>query len=195
MRKRAAKLFIAAGAVLITASLLLALYNILEARKAGKDAERLLGAVKEVVAQLPTPALPDTPLPAEMPVTEVDGYGIIGFIALPELGIELPVMDQWDYQRLTKAPCRHFGSSRTDDLVIAAHNYESHFKRLSELSEGSEAIFTDMEGYENRYILQRLQTLQSDAVDAVRDSGCDLVLYTCTPGGAARVAAFFNRAE
>ena len=101
---------------------------------------------------------------------------------------------EWDYNRLKIAPCRHFGSSRTDDLVIAAHNYKTHFGSLSKLRSGAEVIFTDMDGIENRYVLVRdPETLAPDAVDAVQNSGYDLVLYTCTPGGATRVVAFCDR--
>lgn len=197
MRKHAGKVFIAIGAVLIISALLLVLYNLHISRKAGQEAELLMGEIHSIVETLPqqTPEEEPLPLDPEMPVVEIEGYGYIGYLSIPELELELPVMDQWDYQRLTKAPCRHFGSARTDDLVIAAHNYVTHFSRLGELSIGSEVTLTDMEGYTYSYTMQRMETLQPDAVDAVKNSGHDLVLYTCTPGGAARVVAFFDRAE
>ena len=51
-----------------------------------------------------------------------------------------------------------------------------------------------MDGIENRYILVHdPETLAPDAVDAVQNSGYDLVLYTCTSGGATRVVAFCDR--
>ena len=191
MRKIAAKVCIAIGAVLIFSALLLVCFNAYISYKAGQEAELLMGEIHQAIEALPQTELPQ--LSPEMPVVEIEGYGYIGYLSIPELGLELPVMDQWDYNRLTKAPCRHFGSARTDDLVIAAHNYETHFKHLGELTLGSEVTLTDMEGYSYRYTLQLMQTLQPDAVDAVQHSGYDLVLYTCTPGGAARVVAFFNR--
>ena len=52
-----------------------------------------------------------------------------------------------------------------------------------------------MDGIENLYRLVRLEILSPDAVDAVQNSGYDLVLYTCTPGGATRVVAFCDRVE
>lgn len=54
-------------------------------------------------------------------------------------------MSEWDCSRLRIAPCRHFGSSRTDDLVIAAHNYKNHFGSLASLAVGTEIFFTDMD--------------------------------------------------
>lgn len=186
-------------------ALLLLLYNGYEERRAGQEAELLLDDVLSAITDqtdIPTQQAENDveesteqaeTLTAEMPVVMIDGYEYIGYISIPDLELELPVMAEWDYNRLKISPCRHFGSSRTDDLVIAAHNYKTHFGKLSSLEEGAEIIFTDMDGIENYYTLSRLDTLAPDAVDAVQNSGYDLVLYTCTPGGATRVVAFCDR--
>lgn len=135
------------------------------------------------------------PRPAEIPIVTIQGHEYIGFVTIPLLDIELPVMSDWDYDKLKIAPCRQFGSPLTDDLVIAAHNYKNHFGLLSDLNPGDEVIFTDMDGYEDRYALVRVETLQPTAVYEVQNSGHDLVLYTCTYGGATRIVAFFDRTE
>ena len=189
-------------------ALLLFLYNRLEDRNAQQEAESLLDDIQSVIEDTTIPETtepatenetegtePTETLDPEMPTLLLDGYEYIGYVSIPDLELELPVMAEWDYSRLKVAPCRHFGSSRTDDLVIAAHNYKSHFGYLKNLEIGAEILFTDMDGIENRYTLTRLETLSPDAVDAVQNSGHDLVLYTCTPGGATRVAAFCDRAE
>ena len=191
MRKIAAKVCIAIGAVLIFSALLLVCFNAYISYKAGQEAELLMGEIHQAIDALPQTELPQ--LSPEMPVVEIEGYGYIGYLSIPELGLELPVMDQWDYNRLTKAPCRHFGSARTDDLVIAAHNYENHFGRLKELSEGDTVIFTDMEGVVNTYSVKKIETLNPNEVDAVQNSGYALVLYTCTKGGKTRVTVFCDR--
>ena len=128
-----------------------------------------------------------------MPVVTLDGYDYVGYVEIPMLELKLPVMADWDYTRLKVAPCRQFGSSRTDDLVIAAHNYESHFGHLKDLSVGSTVTFTDMAGIVNPYCVEKIETLNPDDVDAVQNSGYDLVLYTCTRGGRTRVTVFCNR--
>ena len=130
-----------------------------------------------------------------MPVVMLDGYEYVGYVEIPVLGLKLPVMSEWDYNRLKLAPCRQFGSSRTDDLVIAAHNYESHFGHLKDLSAGDTVTFTDMEGIVNNYCVEKIETLNPNEVDAVQNSGYDLVLYTCTKGGKTRVTVFCNREE
>ena len=182
-------------------ALLLFLHNDYEERQAGLEAGRMLNEVRLAIsektlaseAESGTSEVPAELLSPEMPVIVVGGYAYIGYVSVPELNLELPVMSEWDYNRLKIAPCRHFGSSRTDNLVIAAHNYDTHFGLLSELKSGAEICFTDMEGITNHYRLSRLETVAMDNVDAVLNSGFDLVLYTCTPDGARRIVAFCER--
>lgn len=208
MPKKFGIIFVTMGVVLMLSALLLFLYNGYEERRAGQEAELLLDDIQSAIAEETDPPTQPTEveiditentehtetLPAEMPVVKINGYDYIGYVSIPDLKLELPVMAEWDYNRLKKAPCRHFGSSRTDDLVIAAHNYKSHFGSLSSLEVGAEVIFTDMDGIVNRYrLMKEPEKLAPDAVDAVQNSGYDLVLYTCTPGGATRVVAFFDR--
>lgn len=57
-------------------------------------------------------------LDATMTVVEINGYDYVGYLSVPKLDLELPVMSDWDYDRLKTVPCRHFGSTKTDDLVI-----------------------------------------------------------------------------
>lgn len=203
MPKKTGIAIVTVGAVLILSALLLFLHNRQEDVQAGQEAESLLENVEAVIEtkkiRVPvsskrldeTPA--PTPLDPQMPVVMLDGYEYVGYVEIPVLGLKLPVMSEWDYNRLKLAPCRQFGSSRTDDLVIAAHNYESHFGHLKDLSVGEPVTFTDMEGIVNTYCVEKIETLNPSEVDAVQNSGYDLVLYTCTKGGRTRVTVFCNR--
>lgn len=195
MPKKTGIAMLAVGAVLILSALLLFFHNRQEDVQAGQEAERLLANVEaEIDAQAtrePTSAA--TPLDPVMPVVELDGYEYVGYMEIPALELKLPVMSEWDYNRLKIAPCRQFGSSRTDDLVIAAHNYQNHFGRLKDLQTGNAVIFTDMEGVINTYSIEKIETLNPSEVDAVQNSGYDLVLYTCTKDGRTRVTVFCNR--
>ena len=207
MPKKTGIAIVTAGAVLILSALLLLLYNRYEDANAGQEAESLLASVEAAISAqamdttaATAPNRPDasevpapTPLDPEMPVVMLDGYEYVGYVEIPTLGLKLPVMSEWDYTRLKVAPCRQFGSSRTDDLVIAAHNYESHFGHLKDLSVGDTVTFTDMDGIVNTYCVEKIETLNPSEVDAVQNSGYDLVLYTCTKGGRTRVTVFCNR--
>ena len=126
-------------------------------------------------------------LPQEMLTTEVDGYDCIGVLAIPVLELELPVLTDWSYAKLKTAPCHYFGSCYEKDFVIAAHNYPSHFGRLSELQPKDLILFTDVSGNVYGYEVVLLETLPGNATEEMITSGFDLSLYTCTPGGASRV--------
>lgn len=192
MPKKSGVAFILVGMVLILSALSLFLYNRYADAQAGQEAERLLADVQTFIEKEPA-SLSEETLAPELPVAEIDGYGYVGYVSIPKLGLELPVMSEWDYERLKIAPCRQFGSSRTDDLVIAAHNYKNHFGSLFQLEEGDSVIFTDMDGIENFYEVTCMDTLKSTEIDAVQNSGHDLALYTCTYSGKTRVTVFCDR--
>lgn len=208
MPKKAGIAFVAVGAVLILSALLLFLHNDREDQRAGQEAEKILTALQSAIPDqlpeitappstkpeesLPNPEPTETE-PREMTVVEIDGYGYIGYISIPTISVELPVMSEWDYSRLELAPCRQFGSTVTDDLVIAAHNYKSHFRYLSQLNAGDPVQFTDMDGQMITYAVAAIETLNPEEVEAVQNSGYDLVLYTCNPGGQTRIVIYCNR--
>ena len=191
MPKKSGVILISLGAVLILAALLLFLHNRSEDRRAGQEAESLLEDARSAMAA-------DTdPEPQEELAEEIT-YDYAGVIAIPDLSLELPVIDQWNYARLKVAPCRQSGAAADGDLVIAAHNYKSHFGYLDRLEPGASVIFTDMEGTVYRYAVEGIRQLapeDAEDVSSVFSSEYPLVLYTCTPGGKARVAVFCRWAE
>lgn len=200
MRKSPGILCIVIGGVLLLAALGLYGYNRYEDAQAGAEAQVVVQDLEQKLEQTvskaesaETSADSEEMLSPELPVVMLDGYDYIGVISIPAIDIKLPVMSNWSYPKLKISPCREFGSSRTDDLVIAAHNYESHFGKLGSVSVGDNVIFTDMDGVENHYIVQKTDILQPTDVDAVEHSGYDLVLYTCTYGGKTRITVFCDR--
>ena len=191
MPKKSGVILISLGAVLILAALLLFLHNRSEDRRAGQEAESLLEDARSAMAANAAPE------PQEEPAEEIT-YDYAGVIAIPDLSLELPVIDQWNYARLKVAPCRQSGAAADGDLVIAAHNYKSHFGYLDRLEPGASVIFTDMEGTVYRYAVEEIRQLapeDAEDVSSVFSSEYPLVLYTCTPGGKARVAVFCRWAE
>ncbi len=208
MPKKTGIVLVTLGAVLIMSALLLFISNQREAEKAGQEAEILMteleNHMREQEAQSAAKAArPDAEetepdeatLSPELPVVEIRGYEYVGYVEIPSLWIKLPVLAEWGYDLLEYAPCRQFGSSRTDDLVIAAHNYSTHFGDLKWVKEGATVTFTDMDGIVNSYTVAAKDTVDPDDVDSVLNSGYDLVLYTCTYGGRTRVVVFCDRVE
>lgn len=187
------------GVVLLLAAGGLYAYNRYEDAHAGAEAQTVVADLQQKVVQQkvepPEPEAESGLLDPELPVVEIDGNEYVGEISIPAIDIDLPVMSEWSYPRLKIAPCRQFGSSSTDDLVIAAHNYESHFGKLASLTAGDSVTFTDMDGIVNEYVVNKVEVLDPHSVEEVEHSGCALVLYTCTYGGKTRVTVFCDRAS
>ena len=193
-KKATGVIFIVLGAALIVSALLLLFYNRNDDARAGQEAETLLAGVEAVLESAPeTPPPQEDAAAPELPVAEVNGYECAGIIELPTLEIKLPVLAEWDDSRLKTAPCRQFGAPETDDFVIAGHNYTNHFGKLSNLTAGDPVLFTEMDGTVNAYAVAEVRTLLPTEVEAVQNSGYDLVLYTCTLSGKERTAVFCNR--
>lgn len=183
------------GAGLVAAALCLFLYNEQESR----EAEETSNAIVEELAQvIDENAEEDTwydPDQADMTVVEIDGYYYIGYVSIPSLNLYLPVMSEWSYPNLKVSPCRYTGSTFTSDLVIAAHNYASHFGRIKNLQEGDDVYFIDVDGRTWHYQVELVDTLAPTDIELMTDSGYDLTLFTCTYGGASRVTVRCNAAE
>lgn len=191
MRRKIGICCMAAGIALILCALILFIYNRYESQAAGRAAHAILTELQRKVNH----AEQGAPQTDEMSVVNIDGYDYIGFIAIPALSLELPVMSEWDYSRLKTAPCRQFGNIVSDDLVIAGHNYVRHFGRLNKLQLDDSVIFTDVNGSVTEYLVQSTQILQATDVEQVKNSSYDLVLYTCTYSGTERITVACNRAN
>lgn len=212
MRKIAGVIFVMLGAVLILSALLLFLHNEREEAMAGEAARSVMQELRTRIAETQTeatqkdlnsvqmPSLSDpsdsvpTPetegsdeLAGTMATIQVAGYEYIGFLEIPALTLELPILADWDEARLKTAPCRHFGSADTDDLVIAGHNYKNHFGNLHKLRVGDIVTFTDTAGKVLLYSIGEIRTLDATAVEEVQQSDWPLILYTCTYTGKARL--------
>lgn len=128
----------------------------------------------------------------EMPSVLIDGEYYIGVLEIPSLKLSLPINSQWNYKRLKKTPCRYTGSAYKNNLVIAAHNYSSHFGNISDLEQGELVYFTDMNGHKFTYTVDVCETLIPQAVEEMTSGEWSLSLFTCTPGGANRVTLRCN---
>jgi sortase A len=121
-----------------------------------------------------------------MPVISVDGNDYIGTIEISELDLSLPVLSEWNYPNLNIAPCRYTGTIYMKNMVIAGHNYDSHFGKLKELEVGDSVKFTDTDGNQFFYEVSDLEVLEPTAIEDMKESGYDLTLFTCTYGGKTR---------
>ena len=209
MSKRG-KLCTALGLLLLLAALGLTAYNLwLDARASmSVDVvlERLTPTLSSRQSELPALSsgealeeafVPDYVLNPEMAMPEetIDGRNYIGVLDIPALGLSFPIISEWSYDALQIVPCWYSGSAYLDNLVIAGHNYRSHFASLSQLQPGDTVTFTDMDGNVFSYEVSSLETLSPYAVSDMTSGDWDLTLFTCTVGGQSRLAIRCDQAE
>lgn len=202
MAKTKYKVMLGAGLLLIAAALALAAYNVIDAQRAARSAAQALEALSQttaVSAAEPEQAsaddapayLADPEMP--MPTVSFDGNDYIGRVDIPSLGLSLPVISEWSYPRLKIAPCRYTGSAYLDNLIIAAHNYSSHFGNLNRLNTGDTVTFTDVDGNQFTYAVSLIEDLPGTAIEEMQAGEWDLTLFTCTLGGRSRVTVRCER--
>ena len=201
------RILIFCGAALLTAALSLCIYNIMQDRTADKRSREILSELRQLIPETSAEAdtestenpaddiyaayqqevQSDTP-PHE--TIDLDGKKYCGVISLPTLGIELPVCDSCTYDDLNTSPCRFSGSAADNDLIIAAHNFSSHFGNLDKLNTGDEIFFTDISGTVLSYRVDEIRAIDgSDSEGMIYGKGTDwdITLFTCNLSGQARI--------
>jgi len=213
------KLLVVVGVILIVTALGLVCFNLDTQDRAGDSSQVALNSLKEVahwatsnttLPQNDTISVDETEptqgdlsreedivpeptlYPDEMPEQEIDGVSYIGYIKIPALELELPVISTSTYPYLKIAPCRFYGSVYLNNFVIGAHNYKTHFGSIKNLAIGDQVIFTDMLGNMFIYEVAFSEILQPDESEILCNGQWPLSLYTCTIGGQARVTVRCN---
>lgn len=202
MRNKKGRTLIIGGMLLLLAAIGLSGYNIWQEQRAADAAEITLA---ELTAQIPAPgtvALPEGMLPdyevapeMGMPTVAVASYDYIGYLSIPALSLELPVMSEWSYPNLKVSPCRYAGSAYEDGFVICAHNFKRHFGGLKDLSIGDAIQFVDADGNAFDYVVAEVGQLNPDDTREMLSKDWALSLFTCTLGGQFRVTVRCDRAE
>ena len=206
-------LWIALGLLLIAAALLLTSYNLYNELHAEQASKQMLKWLEDylpsegnaeannesAVEQEPSDTDDKTAIPnyvicpnMEMRVEVINGVGFIGILQIPVVDMKLPIISEWNYPNLKKAPCRYSGSVYMNNLIICGHNNFSQFGKLKKLHEGDIAIFTDMDGNVFTYKMVEWEILQSTDIEKMKSGDWDLTLFACTAGGVNRLTIRFE---
>ena len=200
MRRKLGIALMSLGLLLLAGAVGLLIYNQREADRAEAVSLELLPAISEAIAQQQTqePA-PTFPLPTEQPAApqmkavEVDGHLCVGYVSIPRLELELPVLAECTDANLKISPCLFTGTTMEDNLTIAGHNYRRHFGPIRRLKPGNDIIFVDMDGNAIHYQVAAVDAVPPTAVEEVTSGQFDLALITCTYGGKTRLVVYCDR--
>lgn len=201
MRNKLGILCMLVGTALIFGALYLFICNTRETEFAEEAAAEVMPEILMEIQEVQDEilALPEVPpellTEEELKMTEKVVYGrrYIGYLSIPSLGLELPILSEWSYPNLQVSPARYYGSVRGENLVLLAHNYPTHFGKISNLTEGDSVIFTDMEGIVWEYEVVTKDILDPGAVEEVISGDYDLTMFTCTYGGKSRVTVYCDQ--
>lgn len=206
-------LLILVGVISLLGAAGLAMYNLNEEHSAGESSQSVLEELMPQVTQPPVSVpsgdsdAPEQTLPPQelqipnyilnpnmdLPEKESGGRQYVGILTIPALGLELPVLNEWSTSGAKIAPCRYTGTPYLQNMVICAHNYNSHFGRLNTLKTGDIVYFTDMDGNVFSYAAATFEILQPNQKQEMCDGKWDLTLFTCTIGGQTRFVVRFER--
>lgn len=205
MNVKKGSIFIRIGLLLIAAAFFLTAYNILDSIRAERKSDFALELLREGIKTASADSIDHMtsdgiPLYEkypymDMPLVEIDGEFYVGMLEIPALDIELPVRGEFSYKGLRTAPCRYDGSVYLNNMIIAAHNYNSHFGRLKNLNVGDRVTFTDGDG--NAFLYDVIEIMQVDGndIDGMKEGEWDMTLFTCTLNGQSRIAVRLKKAE
>lgn len=191
-------LLISLGGLCIAGAVGLVAYNYHVDRLAGIHCESIVTEFQSLV----TSTKPVEVLPAGMPSTSyltadtvknegvtIQGASYLGLLEAPMVGMTLPIHLNWSEKNLTSAPCTYWGSLAEEDLVIAGHNYRSHFANLQDMLVGDPITITDTNGNIYSYQVDQVFRLhESEKAYLLDREPWALTLYTCDyPDGEYRI--------
>lgn len=187
MRNKIGIIFMSLGILLMIGAAGLSLRNMNENKEAEEKSEQV---VQQLIMEIEETAQAEPVVgdfrQKEMDNIQIDGKEYVGYLSIASLGINLPIRSEWSYSNLQMSPCRYSGSIHTEDLVIAAHNYKSHFGKIKDIKMGERILFTDIYGKTYEYEAAEAVVLGPKDVEILTNGEFELSLFTCTYDGGSR---------
>lgn len=125
----------------------------------------------------------------------IQGDLYMGLLEIPSLGLNLPIHMDLNESKLNSAPCVYAGNLADNNLIIAGHNYRSHFWYIKNLAKGAEMRMTNPNGKVYHYEVDTIEILHQSQVEKMLDRDqWDLTLFTCQyPDSTQRIVVRCNR--
>lgn len=122
-------------------------------------------------------------IPEEVPRTVIEDVSYMGILTIPALGLELPIiyLEEWEPEYMDIAPCTYSGSLKRHDLVIMAHNYQTHFLGILNMQPGQEVILSSVDGMTYTYVVTAVDVMHRSQKEKLYEGDWDLTLFTCVP--------------
>lgn len=205
--RKAGNVMILSGAVLISGAAGLWIYNVKTSDEAEKASEFAVSAFFSYAEEEKSEAESSPHIPSvseacsaiysrysvsaaeipEEPVFENEGTEWLAVIEIPVLELSLPVCSELTMDNLKLYPCRYTGTVSENNIIIAAHNYESHFGNIKKLQQGDEIYYTDASGEKTLYAVTETEVIPGNDTEAMKNGSWDMTLFSCDISGRSRI--------
>ena len=204
MNHRLYRILMTSGVLPLVTAIGIQFYSLADDYLAGRRAEALLqrtlnqGAVPSGAAPQPVPddahipgGRSPTVLEALTTGSDAMSYGTIGVLIIPRINVKLPVISTCSDALLAISVCRYKremnpGPTR---MVIAGHNYKTHFGRVPGLVPGDDVYFQDNNGVQYHYKVTELTEIDGSDHDGLESGEWNLTLLTCNRDRTRRILA------
>lgn len=180
MKSKIGRLFIILGITMFITGLIYGINIFLDDYVAGEKSEQVL----EIIEDNEEP---------DISLINIDGLDYMGYVKIPKLGLELPILDKWDMENIHTAPCRYSGSLEENNLVLASHDYRKHFYYIKDLSVGDEITFIKVNGEKIEYQVSDVMIVSPFEVEKIENEEPDLIIFTCYMDGRYRTIVYCKR--
>ena len=152
------------------------LYFFLEDRAGGEQAQQIM----EQLAIAAPPRASEDSATKEDDSASMD-YNVAGVLSIPTLALTLPVLSQCTDELLKVSVCLYGGNvtNPPQRLIIAGHDYKSHFGNIPEMALGNEIRFTSLDGIETTYHITEITAISESDFEGLEQGDWDITLFTC----------------
>lgn len=187
--KNTGKIIMFVGVILVLAAMLLTFFNFYTEKNAEQHSADVLEKLDMASISVDETSTPDYVLNPYMilPKMNVDGTDYVGTVSIPSLSITLPVTADCNTDNLRYAPCVYEGTPYKDKMILAGHNYKTHFGPIDNLTNGDIVVFNDIDGNEFRYEVMYTEIIEETDIEKMNEGDWDLSLFTCTYSGTQRI--------
>ena len=186
------------GIVLIISAFSLVMYNINESLNAGIKSRNMVSMITEYIdnsyASISSDYYPEEYYNSKMTgdsnyqYFSEDGLSFAGILNIPELKINLPVCSDFSMKNLSNYPCIYSGNISDENIIIAAHKYDTHFGSIKLLDAGDRVMLRTLSGRNIIYEVFSVDIIPGNKPDEMSAGDWDLTLFTCTRSGTDRIA-------
>lgn len=187
--KNTGRIIMLAGGVFVLVAVALTLYNVHLENTAKKLSSEVLSLMELEDIIKNQNNLPDYMVnpDMDMPIKKIEAKGFVGMISIPAIDMILPVMAECNLDNLKISPCVYAGTPYKNNLIIAGHDYKTHFGPINNLVRGDMITFIDTDGNVFDYEVMYTEIIDEKDIESMNNGEWDLTLFTCTYSGVTRI--------